>query len=62
MHRARTIPESLFWDRIKSLMDAGVDIDALPGHLEIRDVMRLPVERLRIISEANAATQAASAL
>jgi hypothetical protein len=55
MHDVRTVPHHAFIKRFQELVDAKVDIDMLPGELEIRDVMRLPIERLRIVAEANAA-------
>lgn len=52
-HHARTVPNRAFLDRLQKIADAGIDLDAIPLDLTVGDLMRLPIERIRIYAERN---------
>ncbi len=46
-HGKRTIPEYVIVDRLRVLVDAGVDIDRLPGYLTISQLLLMSVDQLK---------------
>lgn len=47
MHLKRSVPEYVIVDRLRMLVDEGVDIDRLPGYLTISQLLLMSIDQLK---------------